>query len=331
MPGRQRLGGPPLGWAACIGAPSRPQSGSRRYFPRRPSRLPCIPHCRISTAKTPSLYVVATPLGNMNDMGLRALAVLKGGRRHRRRGHPAQPAPPRRLRHHHPSGRSTSTTSRPPPVWSSGCSEGKHVALITDAGTPAVSDPGAGPWRGGAGGRPSGGAGARRLRPSRRFRPRAWRMGSSIFMDSLPHQVGGPARPRWKPCAACPGRWCSTKHPTASPRPSPTSQQPSSRPARSSLPGNHQALRADRADAARRCARLAGGRSESLPRRVRAAGLRRAADGTAVARSRARAGPADGRAALKTAARLAAEITGAPRTTSTPTVCASKSSADDGE
>lgn len=95
-------------------------------------------------AKTPSLYVVATPLGNMNDMGLRALAVLKAvdaiaaeDTRHSQRLLDAFGITTRLVAlHEHNEQAAASLVIRM-------LEEGKHVALITDAGTPAVSDPGA--------------------------------------------------------------------------------------------------------------------------------------------------------------------------------------------
>lgn len=93
---------------------------------------------------TASLYVVATPLGNLQDMGLRALAVLRGveviaceDTRHSQRLLDAFGITTRLVAlHEHNEQAAAGLVIRM-------LEEGKRVALITDAGTPAVSDPGA--------------------------------------------------------------------------------------------------------------------------------------------------------------------------------------------
>jgi len=94
--------------------------------------------------KTAALYVVATPLGNLGDIGARALEVLRGAdaiacedTRHTRR-----------LLDHH--GIRTETFSLHEHNEAAAAErllrllrEGRAVALVSDAGTPAVSDPGA--------------------------------------------------------------------------------------------------------------------------------------------------------------------------------------------
>ena len=95
-------------------------------------------------SSTPSLYVVATPLGNIGDMGLRALAVLKAvdivaaeDTRHSQRLLDAFGVNTRMIAAHQhneqeAAGRLIALLEA-----------GQQVAFITDAGTPAVSDPGA--------------------------------------------------------------------------------------------------------------------------------------------------------------------------------------------
>ena len=95
-------------------------------------------------SSTSSLYVVATPLGNIGDMGLRAIAVLKAvdviaaeDTRHSQRLLDVFGVTTRMLAvHQHneqeAAGRLIGLLEA-----------GQQVALITDAGTPAVSDPGA--------------------------------------------------------------------------------------------------------------------------------------------------------------------------------------------
>ncbi len=93
---------------------------------------------------TPALYVVATPLGNLGDITLRALAVL--GRvdaiaaedtRHTKH----------LLAHHGISTRLFAVHQHNENAAADGLvaqlAQGQHIALVTDAGTPAVSDPGA--------------------------------------------------------------------------------------------------------------------------------------------------------------------------------------------
>ena len=90
-----------------------------------------------------TLYVVATPIGNLEDITLRALRVLRevnviAAEDTRRTA--------RLLSHHGISSRTISfhqhnTRSRLPQLVSR-LEAGENVAVVTDAGTPGVSDPG---------------------------------------------------------------------------------------------------------------------------------------------------------------------------------------------
>jgi 16S rRNA (cytidine1402-2'-O)-methyltransferase len=92
----------------------------------------------------PGLYVVATPIGNLGDITARALDVLARAdlvcaedTRNTRSllQHFGIPAKLSAL-HEHNERRAAADVAR----W---IAEGKSVALVSDAGTPAVSDPGA--------------------------------------------------------------------------------------------------------------------------------------------------------------------------------------------
>ena len=93
---------------------------------------------------TKALYVVATPLGNLGDISLRALEVLRGvdviaceDTRHSRRllDHYGIGAPLFALHEHNEAQAAEKLLAL--------LAEGKRVALVSDAGTPGVSDPGA--------------------------------------------------------------------------------------------------------------------------------------------------------------------------------------------
>ena len=92
----------------------------------------------------PSLYVVATPLGNLHDISFRALALLKTvgtvaaeDTRHSQRLLDAFGIRTKLLALHEHNEQSAAGQ------LIKLLEAGEHVALITDAGTPAVSDPGA--------------------------------------------------------------------------------------------------------------------------------------------------------------------------------------------
>lgn len=95
-------------------------------------------------SSTPSLYVVATPIGHLADIGARALGVLREvdaiaaeDTRHSQRLLDAHGIrTPLFALHEH---NEQSAASRVIALLA----EGRHVALISDAGTPGVSDPGA--------------------------------------------------------------------------------------------------------------------------------------------------------------------------------------------
>jgi 16S rRNA (cytidine1402-2'-O)-methyltransferase len=91
-----------------------------------------------------TLYVVATPIGNLEDLSLRALRLLKEASviyaedtRHSRvlLDHYGVTQPLRSLHEHNEKARVAEVIAS--------LTAGKAVALLTDAGTPAVSDPGA--------------------------------------------------------------------------------------------------------------------------------------------------------------------------------------------
>ena len=90
-----------------------------------------------------TLYIVATPIGNLEDITLRALRVLREAdvvaaedTRHTRAllSHFEIEAPLIAYHQHSEAGRTENLVRQ--------LSEGRMVALVTDAGTPGVSDPG---------------------------------------------------------------------------------------------------------------------------------------------------------------------------------------------
>jgi 16S rRNA (cytidine1402-2'-O)-methyltransferase len=90
-----------------------------------------------------TLFVVATPIGNLEDITVRALRVLRevaviAAEDTRRTAHllarHAIATPTTSLHEHNETGKSASLVAR--------LQRGDHVALVSDAGTPTVSDPG---------------------------------------------------------------------------------------------------------------------------------------------------------------------------------------------
>jgi 16S rRNA (cytidine1402-2'-O)-methyltransferase len=90
-----------------------------------------------------TLFVVATPIGNLEDITLRALRVLRevaiiAAEDTRRTAHllarHAITTPTTSLHHHNETRKSAAIIAR--------LERGENVALVSDAGTPTVSDPG---------------------------------------------------------------------------------------------------------------------------------------------------------------------------------------------
>ncbi|MBI1395105.1 MAG: 16S rRNA (cytidine(1402)-2'-O)-methyltransferase [Betaproteobacteria bacterium] len=101
-------------------------------------------HSESSRAAAGTLYVVATPIGNLRDLTLRALDVLATvdriaaeDTRHSRRLLDAHGITGKLVPVHEHNER---TAAERVVTW---LGEGESVALITDAGTPGISDPGA--------------------------------------------------------------------------------------------------------------------------------------------------------------------------------------------
>lgn len=96
-----------------------------------------------STPLAPGLYLVATPIGNLGDITLRALEVLRGVNRiacedtrqtQKLLNHFQIAKPTVSYHEHNERSRSTELIQN--------IKAGEAIALVSDAGTPAVSDPG---------------------------------------------------------------------------------------------------------------------------------------------------------------------------------------------
>src|SRR5262249_57955051 len=90
-----------------------------------------------------TLFVVATPIGNLEDISARALRVLRdvaviAAEDTRRTAHLlaryAIATPTTSLHEHNEKKKSSALITR--------LERGEHVALVSDAGTPTISDPG---------------------------------------------------------------------------------------------------------------------------------------------------------------------------------------------
>ena len=97
-----------------------------------------------AVALAPALYVVATPIGNLGDITLRALDTLRGvdliaceDTRHAKQllAHHGIVVPTLALHQHNENAAAATLIGL--------LNEGRRVALITDAGTPGIADPGA--------------------------------------------------------------------------------------------------------------------------------------------------------------------------------------------
>src|SRR5690606_31062439 len=124
---------------ACAATPARPTMAALPFPSRRLMR-----DSASFLSSTPSLYVVATPIGHLSDSGLRALGVLRAAdvvaaedTRHSQRLLDAHGIRTKLLALHEHNEQSAATR------LIELLADGRHVALITDAGTPGVSDPGA--------------------------------------------------------------------------------------------------------------------------------------------------------------------------------------------
>jgi len=92
---------------------------------------------------TGTLYIVATPIGNLEDMTLRAIRVLKEAdliaaedTRHTRHLLDRYQIETQLTSYH------DHNKEEKAPVLVSRMLEGEHIALVSDAGTPGISDPG---------------------------------------------------------------------------------------------------------------------------------------------------------------------------------------------
>jgi 16S rRNA (cytidine1402-2'-O)-methyltransferase len=101
-------------------------------------------HSEPSTAEASTLYVVATPIGNLRDLTLRALDLLRAvdvvaaeDTRHSRVLLDAFGIATRVIPAHEHNARAAAARV------TQLLREGRSVALVTDAGTPGISDPGA--------------------------------------------------------------------------------------------------------------------------------------------------------------------------------------------
>ena len=171
---------------------TRRRSAARRAATAPPALCPRTASRSTRHRCAAGLHLVATPIGNLRDITLRALEVAGRRRPDRLRGHPRHPQAARPLRHRDPA-HALPRAQRRRRRGRSCCARlaaGDAVALVSDAGTPLVSDPGyklvraaheAGHMRHRGAGRLGGAGGAGGRRPADR----------PVLLRGLPAAEGG--------------------------------------------------------------------------------------------------------------------------------------------
>ena len=102
-----------------------------------------MPDRELNPELVPGLYLVATPIGNLEDITLRAIRVLKSADRiacedtrqtQKLLNHFEITTPTVSLHQHNERDRAAELVSE--------LQQGKRIALVSDAGMPGISDPG---------------------------------------------------------------------------------------------------------------------------------------------------------------------------------------------
>ena len=89
-----------------------------------------------------TLYLVATPIGNLEDITLRAVRILWEVRLIAAEEHPPHRQAPTLRHHHHDHQSARAQRATKDPTLVARLLVGDSIALLSDAGTPIVSDPG---------------------------------------------------------------------------------------------------------------------------------------------------------------------------------------------
>src|SRR6266700_7627471 len=128
--------------SARSSAGDKPRSGGRMQPTARASDA-TLPPMPASENLAPGLYLVATPIGNLEDITLRAIRVLKQAdliacedtrQTKKLLNHYGIEKPTLSYHEHNEASRAAELIER--------LAQGTRIAVVSDAGTPGISDPG---------------------------------------------------------------------------------------------------------------------------------------------------------------------------------------------